>query len=108
MGKAAAHAVESLTVIAAADEDDGLGLQDVVGIAQEELESGLLSDATCFVAQPADFLSGYHTYFQYVHAFAFWGGTGSYHNLSGSLFDKLLSDFAFVGYHVYLVLKVSS
>ena len=71
LGKAAVAAVERHGRGARADEDDGLRMQDVVGVAQEKFHAVLFSRYSGRFGQPGDLLSGDRRDFDQIDAFAF-------------------------------------
>ena len=80
-----------------------LGIEDVVGIAEEKLESVFLVDGKHFVGESLDVLAGHHGNFDDVHSLSFRGGAGCSHHLSGNGQHLFVTGFSFVGYHDYFL-----
>ena len=80
-----------------------LGIEDVVGIAEEKLESVFLVDGYHFVGQSLDVLARHHGNLDDIYPLAFRGGTCCGHHLSGNVQHLFVAGFPFVLYHGYFL-----
>lgn len=92
-------AVQSLRLFACAYYYNTLGLEDVVGIAQEEFHAGLFGYLPHCVGEFLQIVVGYHSHLYDVDALAFGSSAGGCHHLSGHGEYMLVAQVSFVLYH---------
>ena len=103
LGVATMAAIQAMGMFARTYYYYTLGIEDVVGIAEEKLESVFLVDGYHFVGQSLDVLVRHHGNLDDIYPLAFRCGTGCGHHLSGDVQHLFVTGCSFVQYHDYFL-----
>ena len=95
----AVTAIERQGLQARSDQNDGVGLTDVFGVAQEKFHAGLLRCEAGRLGQSLDRLAGDRDDLDQVDTFALGGRASGDHDLPGDFRNGLLAALSFVDNH---------